>query len=324
MLKNTFLAGVLIVTLFSLALVSSPVSADTKFSDKAIAVIQSCSDNSKIYGFATLKERASKEGVKLTDVYMQVLGLDPGRHGVHIHETASCIPCGSAGGHFDPGPNSNTNPDGNHPFHSGDLINIESDYNLLGLLTTQTTRVTLSKGPLSVFDNDGSAFIVHINPDTYCPDGGDNDPGCAGGGRAACGIITKPSTIDNLELKASRKENRENPVELADAELDGKAYIFLSPEFPRDSISQVTYFLNGKRFKIEYRAPYDFAGTKPKGEAAEFDTKENLKDGTHSIAAIIALKSGQSSFVSSTFTVDNTKQTFGNGQDYAMLRATAE
>ena len=34
---------------------------------------------------------------------------------------------------------------------------------------------------------DGSAFIVHVNPDTYCPDGA--VAGCAGGARAACGVI---------------------------------------------------------------------------------------------------------------------------------------
>jgi Cu/Zn superoxide dismutase len=38
-----------------------------------------------------------------------------------------------------------------------------------------------------VFDGDGSAIIVHLNPDTYCPDG--PVAGCAGGGRAACGVL---------------------------------------------------------------------------------------------------------------------------------------
>ena len=51
-----------------------------------------------------------------------------------------------------------------------------------------TTRVTLSDGPLSVFDEDGSAFIIHTNPDSYCPEG--EAAGCAGGSRAACGVIT--------------------------------------------------------------------------------------------------------------------------------------
>ena len=64
--------------------------------------------------------------------------------------------------------------DGNHPFHMGDLINIAANDGGLGLLTTQTTCVMLSPGPLSIFEPNGkasSAFIVHTDPDSYCPDG---------------------------------------------------------------------------------------------------------------------------------------------------------
>jgi len=127
-----------------------------------------------------------KEGVKQVIVELAVSGLPNSQHAVHIHETANCDPCAAAGGHFDPGPNGNPSPDGNHPFHSGDLININVDGGQ-GVLFTQTSRVTLAPGPLSIFDADGSAFIIHDNPDTYCPDG--EVAGCAGGGRAACGII---------------------------------------------------------------------------------------------------------------------------------------
>ncbi|NJO55629.1 MAG: hypothetical protein HC834_03885 [Rhodospirillales bacterium] len=88
-----------------------------------------------------------------------------------------------------PGPNSNPSPDGNHPYHSGDLINIVANAEGVGTLSTNTTRVTLSPGPLSLFDADGSAFIVHVDEDTYCPEG--EAKGCAGGARLACGVITK-------------------------------------------------------------------------------------------------------------------------------------
>jgi Cu-Zn family superoxide dismutase len=152
---------------------------------KAEATIKGCTDTD-ISGIATLKERKSEEGVKLVDIHLEVKGLSDGKHAVHIHETAQCEPCGSAKGHFDPGPHGFTNPDGNHPFHSGDLINIESQ-NGKGKLETTTSRITLSPGPLSIFDEDGSAFIIHTNPDTYCPEG--VVKGCAGGARDACGII---------------------------------------------------------------------------------------------------------------------------------------
>ena len=154
----------------------------------AHADIRSCGE-SAISGTAMLTEHASVEGVKQVDIEIRVSGVKPGMHAVHIHETAQCQPCGAAKGHFDPGPNSNSNPDGNHPFHMGDLVNIEVDAEGKGHLRTTTTRVTLSPGPLSVFDADGSAFIIHVDPDTYCPDG--VQKGCAGGSRAACGIIEK-------------------------------------------------------------------------------------------------------------------------------------
>lgn len=156
----------------------------------AFAEIYSCADKedeSVRVGRAVLTEQPSEEGVKTVKVSMKVKGLSPGKHAVHIHETAKCEPCGAAGGHFDPGPVGLPNPDGNHPFHSGDLVNIKVKRNGTGKLNAITTRVTLSSGPLSLFDDDGSAFIIHVNEDTYCPDG--EEAGCAGGSRAACGII---------------------------------------------------------------------------------------------------------------------------------------
>ena len=157
----------------------------------ARSVLYSCDVPTHRVGFGYLQERPSTEGVKEVDVYLRLYANDMiqrGKHAVHIHETASCNPCGSAGGHFDPGPNSNTSPDGNHPFHAGDLTNMTLDRQGRGYHMATTTRVTLSDGPLSIFDEDGSAFIIHTNPDSYCPEG--EAAGCAGGSRAACGVIT--------------------------------------------------------------------------------------------------------------------------------------
>ena len=156
---------------------------------RAVAEIAGCTDPN-IHGTARLIEQPSTEGVKLVDVRLQVQGLPDGLHAVHIHEVGACQPCAAAGGHFDPGPNGNAVPDGNHPFHSGDLVNLHVR-NGRGTLRTTTSRVTLSPGPLSLFDLDGSAFIVHVDPDTYCPNGPNVPPGCAGGARAACGVIER-------------------------------------------------------------------------------------------------------------------------------------
>ena len=155
----------------------------------ARATLAFCEDLSVEIGAVELVERASDEGVKLVDVYIRVEGLadEAGLHAVHIHETGSCDPCKSAGGHFDPGPHGHSDPDGNHPFHAGDLVNIEVDESGNGELRTTTSRITLSPGPLSIFDKDGASLIIHVDPDTYCPGG--EEAGCAGGARLACGIF---------------------------------------------------------------------------------------------------------------------------------------
>lgn len=116
--------------------------------------------------------------------------LKPGLHAVHIHEKADCsgeFKC--AGGHFDPGPASNTDPDVNHPFHAGDLPNIRIGENGKGRLEAITTRVTLSEGPLCILSGVGTALMVHGNPDPYI--GGEHGSGVSGGPRVACGVIKR-------------------------------------------------------------------------------------------------------------------------------------
>jgi len=166
----------------------------------AVAEIKGCT-NAAITGQATLREQVTPEGVKEVKVELTVKGLPDGKHAVHIHEVGSCEPCAAAGGHHDPGPFGEPRPDTasdaipatdiNHPFHMGDLINLEVK-NGVGRLQHTTNRVTLSPGKLSVFDADGSSIIVHAQPDTYCDEESDLKKGCAGGAREACGIL-KPA-----------------------------------------------------------------------------------------------------------------------------------
>jgi len=166
----------------------------------AVAEIKGCT-NAAITGQATLREQVTPEGIKEVKVELTVKGLPDGKHAVHIHEVGSCEPCAAAGGHHDPGPFGEPRPDTasdaipatdiNHPFHMGDLINLEVK-NGVGRLQHTTNRVTLSPGKLSVFDADGSSIIVHAQPDTYCDEESDLKKGCAGGAREACGIL-KPA-----------------------------------------------------------------------------------------------------------------------------------
>jgi Cu-Zn family superoxide dismutase len=123
-------------------------------------------------------------------VTLEAGGLTPGLHGVHLHAVGKCEPdFAAAGGHFDPGPASNTDPDANHPFHMGDLPNLSVGQDGKGRFVAATTRVTLSDGPLTVFDADGTAIILHANPDQEIT--GEPKSGVSGGPRIACGALQR-------------------------------------------------------------------------------------------------------------------------------------
>jgi superoxide dismutase, Cu-Zn family len=144
---------------------------------------------SGITGKAELVERKQGTGT-VVDVTVTLTGLKPGQHGVHLHAIGKCEPdFAAAGGHFDPGPAANTDPDANHPFHMGDLPNAEADASGSATLKAVTTRVTITPGPLSIFDADGTAIIIHGNPDQGIT--GEPKSGVSGGPRVACGVFTK-------------------------------------------------------------------------------------------------------------------------------------
>jgi Cu-Zn family superoxide dismutase len=145
---------------------------------------------SGIEGVVTFRQVEGKhEPTPAVQVDARVRGLSPGRHGFHIHENGVCEPPSftAAGGHYDPGPNGNSNPDANHPYHMGDLPNLIANRAGVGRLHAVTTRVTLSPSPTTVFDANGSAVIVHLNPDQGIT--GPPGSGVSGGPRVACGVI---------------------------------------------------------------------------------------------------------------------------------------
>lgn len=134
------------------------------------------------------------DGWKYVHLRLQLTGkpatLLAGKHAVHIHEKGDCECDGfkCAGGHFDPGPAGNTDPDANHGYHSGDLPSITINDNGEGVLEAITTRVTLSDGPVSILQPaEGTSLMVHGNPDPYEP--GETGSGHSGGPRLACGKI---------------------------------------------------------------------------------------------------------------------------------------
>lgn len=148
-------------------------------------------------GTATFTEY-DNDGAKYVHIQLELQGkFEAGKHAVHIHERAACDCEGfkCAGGHFDPGPNGNTDPDANHGYHAGDLPSITIDENGHGVLEAITTRVTLSDGPVSLLGKEsapeGTSLMVHANADPHTP--GETGSGHSGGPRLACGTIEETS-----------------------------------------------------------------------------------------------------------------------------------
>ena len=154
-------------------------------------VIQKASakiEGGKISGTVEFNEYQVANG-GLVQVVYNLQGVPPGTHGVHIHTVGRCEgDIGSAGGHFDPGPAGNADPDLNHPYHSGDLPNIVANATGAVTATSYTTRINLG-GPLSPIDADGAAVVIHQNPDTNQT--GTKGQGVGGGTAIACGVIVK-------------------------------------------------------------------------------------------------------------------------------------
>jgi len=129
----------------------------------------------------------TEDGQGRVHVNVHVKGLSPGLHGIHIHQVASCVgpAFASAGAHHNPTGASHGSESElpNHP-HAGDLPNLVVNANGVGHLNAKTTHATLSDGPISVFDANGSALIIHAAPDDL-----HTDPTGNSGARIACGVI---------------------------------------------------------------------------------------------------------------------------------------
>ena len=128
---------------------------------------------------------------------LKVSGLSPGEHAFHIHEVGKCEPpFTSAGGHFNPSHHKHGYLSGES--HAGDMPNlyVPQDGNLS--VEIMNPKVTLDKGkPTSLFDNDGSAIVIHAKADDY-----KTDPAGNAGDRIACGVIQQSgSTVGSSPPK---------------------------------------------------------------------------------------------------------------------------
>jgi Cu-Zn family superoxide dismutase len=131
-------------------------------------------------GSATLQQSA--DGVHVT---VRAGGLPPGPHGLHLHAVGACDgpAFASAGGHFNPHGRQHglRNPEG---AHAGDLPALTVAPEGMTTYAEMTTGVTLAAGPVSLFDADGTALVIHAADDDQV-----TDPTGNSGGRIACGVL---------------------------------------------------------------------------------------------------------------------------------------
>lgn len=127
-----------------------------------------------------------KNGAVHVDI--ATITLPAGTHGIHFHDVGKCesgaTAFSTAGGHYNPMGMEHglQNPKGPH---AGDNPNIVIPAGGVGRVSFTTNRVTLTPGPTTLFDADGSALIIHANADDQV-----TNPSGNSGGRIACGVVS--------------------------------------------------------------------------------------------------------------------------------------
>jgi Cu-Zn family superoxide dismutase len=137
---------------------------------------------------ASVGTAAISDGPNGAVITLDLHGLPPGQHGMHVHEKASCapgpgpdgkvIPAGAAGSHWDPGKTGHhLGPEGMG--HMGDLPKVEvtADGTFKGsLIAPHITDVSALKN---------RTLMIHVGGDNYS----DIPPLGGGGARYVCAVL---------------------------------------------------------------------------------------------------------------------------------------
>lgn len=129
--------------------------------------------NGEPHGFVTFLSEGQHAEIKV-----QVQGLPPGEHGLHLHAVGRCEGPAfqSAGPHWNPAGRKHglANPGG---AHMGDLMN-------LSVGADGKASGTFHVGA-DMADADGTSLVIHAKPDDY-----ETDPSGNSGDRIACAVLT--------------------------------------------------------------------------------------------------------------------------------------
>ncbi|MGM8365168.1 superoxide dismutase family protein [Virgibacillus sp. W0181] len=154
---------------------------------KTVKTINMYNTGGDMVGTAKLSETTGGVNIKL-----KLEGLNPGFHGIHVHEYPKCEgpDYKSAGNHL--------NPDGKehglmHPegAHLGDLPNIEADAGGLVEGDLMLAEATLLDGKKSLLKGEGTSLII-----TEKQDDGVSQPGGDSGERIICGEIAASAEVE--------------------------------------------------------------------------------------------------------------------------------
>ncbi|GGL71128.1 superoxide dismutase family protein [Wenxinia marina] len=114
---------------------------------------------------------------------VRLTGVPEGGHGFHVHQVGTCEPdFEAAGDHYAPDGNEHglMNEAG---AHAGDLPNVFATAEGVVEADIVSERLSVSGDTgAPLMDEDGSAIMVHANPDSYMAEAGAGD-------RIACGVV---------------------------------------------------------------------------------------------------------------------------------------
>jgi Cu-Zn family superoxide dismutase len=186
-----------------LLLFSFAMTASAQEQAPAVAAAELKDAGGRVVGIALLT--AVGDGAVRVQVWAG--GLAPGAHGIHVHAVGKCEPdFAAAGGHFNPESRQHglDNPNG---AHGGDLPGLVIGPDGNGALDAVSSRMSLGSGAKSLFDADGSAVVIHANPDDQM-----TDPTGNSGGRIACGAVNLVSRPAELHVAAAELKDTNGRV----------------------------------------------------------------------------------------------------------------
>ncbi len=145
----------------------------------AMASISAASE-SNVAGSLTF----TQTGESTVSVAMELSGLTPGLHAIHIHQNGDCSApdATSAGGHWNPTGVDHGKRGESDVYHNGDIMNLEVGEDGMYSNTIDIEGWTI--GGDDTTNIVGHAVIIHAGADDFT-----SQPSGAAGARVACGVI---------------------------------------------------------------------------------------------------------------------------------------